>query len=179
MVEARGESTHVPSTRMRTAMFLSAMRHFADEEITGRAWPLDYLRLGAHGFESIAEALDDALARYRPAAVVMTQAGEWRLSEAIAQCCARGNVRLDERDDLHFMASKQEFAEYVGSKRQLVMEPFYRRMRKQHGILIDADGGPAGGEWNYDHGTAVPSVGRGRACCRSRSASSPMRSRAR
>ena len=151
MVEARDESTHVPSTRMRTAMFLSAMRHFADEEITSRAWPLDYLRLGAHGFETIADALDDALARYRPAALVMTQAGEWRLADAIAQCCAQHAVRLDERDDLHFMASKQEFADYVGSRRQLVMEPFYRRMRKQHGILIDADGGPTGGEWNYDH----------------------------
>ncbi|MGJ7581917.1 cryptochrome/photolyase family protein [Variovorax sp. RHLX14] len=151
MVEARDESMHVPSTRMRTAMFLSAMRHFADEEITGRAWPLDYLRLGAHGFETIADALDDALVRHRPAALVMTQAGEWRLAEAIAQCCARGKVRLDERDDLHFMASKQEFAEYVGSKRQLIMEPFYRRMRKKHGILLDADSGPTGGEWNYDH----------------------------
>ena len=151
MVEAPDESTHVPSTRMRTAMFLSAMRHFADEEITGRAWPLDYLRLGAHRFDTIADALDDALARHRPDALVMTQAGEWRLADAIAQCCAHHAVRLDERDDLHFMASKQEFAEYVGSRRQLVMEPFYRRMRKQHGILIDADGGPTGGEWNYDH----------------------------
>ena len=151
MVEAPDESTHVPSTRMRTAMFLSAMRHFADEEITGRAWPLDYLRLGAHRFDTIADALDDALTRHRPDALVMTQAGEWRLADAIAQCCAHHAVRLDERDDLHFMASKQEFAEYVGSRRQLVMEPFYRRMRKQHGILIDADGGPTGGEWNYDH----------------------------
>lgn len=151
MVEAPEESTHVPSTRMRTAIFLSAMRHFAEDEITGRAWPLDYLRLGAHGFESIADALDDALARHRPDAVVMTQAGEWRLAEAIAHCCADAEVRLDERDDLHFMASKQAFAEYVGSKRQLVMEPFYRRMRKQHKILIDSDGGPTGGEWNYDH----------------------------
>ncbi len=151
MVEAPEESTHVPSTRMRTAMFLSAMRHFAEKEVTGRAWPLDYLRLGAHRFETIADALDDALARHRPAAVVMTQAGEWRLADAIAKCCAGREVRLDERDDLHFMASKQEFADYVGSRRQLVMEPFYRRMRKQHGILIESDGSPTGGEWNYDH----------------------------
>ncbi|RZL57875.1 MAG: cryptochrome/photolyase family protein [Variovorax sp.] len=151
MVEAPEESTHVPSTPMRSVMFLSAMRHFAEDEIAHRAWPLDYLRLGAHRFASIADALDDALTRLRPEAVVMTQAGEWRLVEAIGGCCAHHGVRLDERDDLHFMASRTEFADYVGSKRQLVMEPFYRQMRKRHGVLMDADGKPTGGDWNYDH----------------------------
>ena len=151
MVEAPEESLHVPSTRMRTAMFLSAMRHFAAEEVKPRGWPLDYLRLGEHRFDSIAAALGDALDRWRPVALVMTQAGEWRLADAVARCCEAAGVRLDERDDLHFMASRLEFMEYVGSRRQLVMEPFYRRMRKQHGILIDADGSPTGGEWNYDH----------------------------
>jgi deoxyribodipyrimidine photolyase-related protein len=46
MAEVVEESEHVPSARMRTALFRSAMRHFA-EELTARAWPFDYLRLGA------------------------------------------------------------------------------------------------------------------------------------
>ena len=40
MIEAPAESTHVPSTKMRSALFLSAMRHFA-EDLRARAWPLD------------------------------------------------------------------------------------------------------------------------------------------
>jgi hypothetical protein len=30
------------------------------------------------------------------------------------------------------------------------MESFYRRMRVEHGVLVDAEGAPAGGTWNYD-----------------------------
>ena len=150
MAEVVEESEHVPSTKMRTALFLSAMRHFA-EELAARAWPLDYLRLGAHRFASIAEALDDALARYRPDALVMAEAGEWRLEQATVQCCERAGVRLDVRDDLHFMMSRSEFAEHAQGKQRLVMEPFYRRMRQRHGVLLEADGSPTGGAWNYDH----------------------------
>ena len=149
MVEAREESEHVPSTKMRTAIFLSAMRHFA-EALTERAMPLEYLRLGTHRFASIADALHDALARHRPEALVMIEAGEWRLEQAIAQCCERAGVRLDVRDDLHFMASRAEFADHARGKTRLVMEAFYRRMRIRHGVLVDADGAPAGGTWNYD-----------------------------
>jgi deoxyribodipyrimidine photolyase-related protein len=30
------------------------------------------------------------------------------------------------------------------------MEYFYREMRRRHGVLLEPDGGPVGGEWNYD-----------------------------
>ncbi len=150
MVEARDESEHVPSTKMRTAVFLSAMRHFA-EAVTARAWPLDYLRLGTHRFDTVADALADALARHRPDALVMAEAGEWRLEQAIAGCCAEAGVRVDVRDDLHFMASRRDFIDDARGKQRLVMEAFYRRMRKVHGVLMTPEGEPVGGEWNYDH----------------------------
>ncbi len=150
MVEARDESEHVPSTKMRTAVFLSAMRHFA-EAVAARARPLDYLRLGTHRFDTVADALADALARHRPDALVMVEAGEWRLEQAIAACCAEAGVRVDVRDDLHFMASRRDFIDDARGKQRLVMEAFYRRMRKAHGVLMTPEGEPVGGEWNYDH----------------------------
>ena len=56
MAEVRHESEHVPSTKMRIAIFLSAMRHFAAELIS-RGIPLEYLKLGTHRFETIPTAL--------------------------------------------------------------------------------------------------------------------------
>ncbi|GAA4352351.1 cryptochrome/photolyase family protein [Variovorax defluvii] len=150
MAEVREESEHVPSTKMRTAIFLSAMRHFA-EALVSRGFPLDYLKLGAHPFASIGAALADALSRHRPEAVVMVEAGEWRLEQAIATVCEEAGVRLASRDDLHFMASRAEFAEHAHGQRRLVMETFYRHMRVKHGVLLDDQGRPEGGQWNYDH----------------------------
>ena len=151
MVEACEESEHVPSTKMRSLLFLAAMRHFA-QALSASGRPLDYLRIGTHGFGAIAEALADRLTRHKPEAVLMVEAGEWRLEQAIGQCCERAGVRLVVRDDLHFMASRSAFAEHARGKQRLVMESFYRGMRREHGVLLEADGKePIGGQWNYDH----------------------------
>ena len=150
MAEVREESEHVPSAAMRIALFLSAMRHFA-EALTDRGVPLDYLRLGTHGFDAIGTALRDALARHRPAAVRMVEAGEWRLEQSIADVCRAAEVQLHVCDDLHFLASRAEFADHARGKRRLVMETFYRQMRARHRVLLDAHGEPEGGQWNYDH----------------------------
>ena len=36
------------------------------------------------------------------------------------------------------------------SDRPYVMERFYREMRRHFGVLLEADGAPAGNQWNYD-----------------------------
>lgn len=144
MAEVPRESNHVPSTKMRTALFLSAMRHFAAAVACNRM-ALDYLKLGAHRFESLDDALSDALLHHRPEAVVMAEAGEWRIEQLIAKACASVGVRLVVRDDLHFMASRAEFTEFTRGKQRLVLEAFYRQMRKKHEVLIDAQGQPEGG----------------------------------
>lgn len=128
MVEAPAESTHVPSTKMRSALFLSAMRHFA-EDVRAQAWPLDYLQLGSHAFDTIADALADALARHAPQALVLVEPGEWRLEQAVLRTCKAAGVRADLRDDLHFLCARRDFIDEARGKSRLVMEAFYRRMR--------------------------------------------------
>ena len=44
MAEAMQESTHVPSSKQRIAVFLSAMRHFA-QTLRDKHWPVDYSKL--------------------------------------------------------------------------------------------------------------------------------------
>jgi deoxyribodipyrimidine photolyase-related protein len=36
------------------------------------------------------------------------------------------------------------------------MEHFYRHMRRRHRLLLDADGQPEGGQWNFDHDNRKP-----------------------
>ncbi len=149
MAEAVEESTQVWSSKPRIAIFLAAMRHFADEmRRDGR--PLDYHRLDDDDTAgTLAAALRGALARRRPERVVMTEPGEWRVREALRAVCRDAGVPLDEREDRHFLCSRAEFARHARGRRQLRMEYFYREMRRRHRVLMDGDE-PAGGAWNYD-----------------------------
>ena len=66
MAEVAEESTHVWSAQQRTALFLSAMRHFA-QTLQARGWPLRYRTLDAPDNRgSLAEELALAIADLRP-----------------------------------------------------------------------------------------------------------------
>ena len=60
------------------------------------------------------------------------------------------------REDKHFFCTQKEFQEWAVNKKELRLEYFYRLMRKTHNILIDADGNPEGGQWNFDQDNRKP-----------------------
>jgi deoxyribodipyrimidine photolyase-related protein len=145
MAEARDESADRWSSKPRTAMFLSAMRHFARQAAADglRVW---YNRLDDPGCAaSLVDALSQAVAALQPQSVAMVTPGEWRLREAFAGHAA-APVLLEDR---HFLCSGDDFERHAQGRRQLRMEYFYREMRVRHSVLMDG-GEPAGGQWNFD-----------------------------
>jgi deoxyribodipyrimidine photolyase-related protein len=149
MAEVAEEATHVWSSKPRIAMFLAAMRHFEIElRATGR--PLHYTRLDAPGNRGgLAAQLDSDLQRLKPARLVMTAPGDWRVLQAIRAVAEASGVPLEIREDRHFYCSVREFAAHAAQRKSLRMEYFYREQRKRHGVLMQ-DGEPVGGQWNFD-----------------------------
>ena len=143
MCEASEESTHVWSSQQRIVQFLAAMRHFA-AALRTEGVPVDYEALRDGG---LGEALGEALARWRPQRVRLTQPGDWRVLQALRD--AVGSTPLDVLEDRHFLCTHARFAAHARGKRTLRMEYFYREMRREHGILMEG-GQPCGGEWNFD-----------------------------
>mgnify|MGYP005835336557 FL=1 len=148
IAEVPEESTHVWSHKARIALFLAAMRHFA-EAMRALGWPLDYLRLGEHPFVSLAEALGQSLAQARPQRLVMVRAGDWRVQQTIEAVARAAGVALEVRADRHFIAGPEAFAAWARGRRELRLEYWYREMRRQTGLLMQGDQ-PAGGRWNFD-----------------------------
>ncbi len=155
MCEARDESTHVVSAKQRIAVFLAAMRHFA-QALRDEGLPLDYREMGVAASASLtlmpltlAGALAETLATTVVQRIVLTQPGEWRVLQALRAAAEAAGVPLDVREDRHFLCSDAEFATHARGRKQLRMEYFYREMRKRHRVLMDGEQ-PAGGEWNYD-----------------------------
>jgi deoxyribodipyrimidine photolyase-related protein len=152
MAEVAEESTHIPSSQMRTAFFLSAMRHFSSE-LRARGRPLHYTALDDPANRgALAAELRAAIAALRPQALVMTAPGDWRVLAALRAVAADTGLALDVREDRHFYATVREFRAHAQGRKQLRMEFFYREMRRRHRVLMDtADPAqPEGGHWNFD-----------------------------
>jgi len=149
MAEVAEESTHVWSSKPRIVMFLAAMRHFALAlQAAGR--PLQYTRLDAPGSGgNLGDQLQADILRLKPARLVMTAPGDWRVLQAIKAVAEANAVPLDIREDRHFFASIREFSAHAKDRKSLRMEFFYREQRKRHGVLMQ-DGEPIGGQWNFD-----------------------------
>jgi deoxyribodipyrimidine photolyase-related protein len=58
--------------------------------------------------------------------------------------------------DDHFYCGLDEFKEWVGEKKEIRLEYFYRYLRKKHKVLIQANGEPEGDQWNFDEQNRKP-----------------------
>ena len=152
MIESANEAQHVWSHKAKIALFLSAMRHFA-QALEERQYPLTYIK-GAT--LPIAEVLREQLLNKKISHLVCVEPGEWRLKKAIEALAQDLNLELEMREDDHFYCSHQEFIAWASNKKELRLEYFYRLMRKTHGVLIDSDGNPEGGQWNFDQDNRKP-----------------------
>jgi deoxyribodipyrimidine photolyase-related protein len=161
MAEVVEESTHVRSGKPRIALFLSAMRHFALAlQAAGR--PLHYNKLDAvGGHPDLGSQLKADVLTLRPARLVMTAPGDWRVLQLISSTAQALGLPLDLREDRHFYTSVRDFAAHAKGRKSIRMEHFYREQRKRHRVLMErpmqgeqAVAGPAdepvGGQWNFD-----------------------------
>jgi deoxyribodipyrimidine photolyase-related protein len=134
------------------------MRHFADE-LRSAGWSVDYVTLDADGNTgSFSGEVERAIVRHRPERIVVTEAGEWRVQEELAQWQSRLGIDIEILADDRFICNKAEFNKWAAGRKQLRMEYFYREMRRKTGLLMDGDN-PAGGKWNFDSENRKPARG--------------------
>ena len=149
MAEVDEESTHVISSKQRTALFLSAMRHFA-AMLTAQGKRVFYTHLDdPNNSGTVAGELDKTILACRPQKLVVTAPGEWRVLQHLRAAAARHGLTLDLQDDTHFFTTVRDFAQHAQGRKQLRLEYFYRELRIKTGVLMDG-AQPVGGQWNFD-----------------------------
>jgi len=153
MSEVDQEATKHWCHKSRLVFFFAAMRHFRDE-LRSDGFPVHYQTLAPRPSRREAKTLCEYLHRlvnkYRPERVVITQPGEWQIRQSIESLCREHSMALEIRNDDHFYVSVEDFRGWASGKKSLVLEHFYRWVRKKYHILIEEDGSPTGGDWNYD-----------------------------
>jgi deoxyribodipyrimidine photolyase-related protein len=150
MAEVMGECTYVPHHRQKIALVLSAMRHFS-RALTERGVRVDYVTLDdpANTGTLSGEVLR-AVARHRPARILCTFPGEWRVLQAMEAWAEATGLPVEIREDDRFLCDRAWFRRWAQGRKQLRMEFFYREMRQRTGILMEGERQPTGGAWNYD-----------------------------
>jgi deoxyribodipyrimidine photolyase-related protein len=166
MAEAVEEASHVWCNKMRLVFFFSAMRHFRDS-LLGRGWGVEYRELTATPEkgtpESLGALLAEDLARLNPREVRVVQPGDERVQRQLIAAAASAGWPLKIIEDRHFFVPLHEAQEMAISGRGYLLEGFYRRMRRKLDVLMDEEGHPLGGQWNFDaqNREAFPSTGPG------------------
>ena len=151
MAEVRGECTYVRHHKQKIALVLSAMRHFA-ARLEARGVRVAYSRLDdPANTHTLAGEVARVAAAVRPARIVATHPGEWRVLQDMKGWQAATGLPVEIREDTRFLCTLDRFRAWAGGKKQLRMEFFYREMRRDSGILMEAPDQPVGGQWNYDH----------------------------
>ena len=150
LAEVMAEATYVQHHVKKIAFLFSAMRHYA-EALRKAGHVVRYVGLEDDGNS---QSLDGEILRaaeaLKPSRVAITAPGEWRLRESFEAMRLALPVPLDILPDTRFLCSHAEFDAWAQERRELRMEYFYREMRRRHDILIEPDGKPTGGKWNFD-----------------------------
>lgn len=149
MMEVVEETTYVRHHPKKTALILSAMRHFA-AELRAEGWTVDYVELDAPANTgSFSGEVARAAKRHGATAIRVTEAGEWRVQQMLLGWEAALGIPVTILDDTRFFVTVAEFKAWAKGKRSPVMEFFYREQRQKTGLLMDGRE-PAGGRWNFD-----------------------------
>ncbi|MGI9470527.1 MAG: cryptochrome/photolyase family protein [Rubripirellula sp.] len=153
MAETQDEATRVWNHQFRLVAFLAPMRHFRDE-LRERGFDVEYHELSPDGRQAETSSFASLLSKRFTEDVferlVFVQPGEYRVRDCLRQLATEHELEVDERNDRHFYCDSERFERWAAGRKSMILEQFYRVMRKEHGVLLDADGEPEGGQWNFD-----------------------------
>ena len=153
LAEVADEASTVRHNRHKIALIFSAMRHFA-AALAAQGFRVRYRRY-EEGVPSLAAAVASALAEMSETLegtpeLRVTRPGEYRLLKAMQAWASEFGVPVTLLEDTRFLALSEDFAAWACGRKQLRMEYFYRGMRRRYRLLLDDQGQPEGGRWNYD-----------------------------
>ena len=149
MMEVKEEATYIPQHKIRLVFFFSAMRHFADE-LKDRGYNVYYTKLDDPNNRGSFEAeITRWVHKTRPQRLICVRPGDSRVLESVKKAAKQLKCELDVRPDNHFITSIDDFGAFAENRKSLLLETFYRKMRRDHNILVKGKD-PVDGKWNFD-----------------------------
>lgn len=151
LVESAARTRQMAYQRKKLVLLFSAMRHFASE-LQANGYVVDIVRAS-----SFAEGLCQQAQSHQPSHLLTMAASEYatrRFQEEDLE--AELGIPVTVVPNTQFVSSRSSAVVDRAGARRVMMEHFYRDLRRQSGVLLDAEGNPLGGQWNYDRENRKP-----------------------
>jgi deoxyribodipyrimidine photolyase-related protein len=146
-IESEARARALPYHRQRLVLLFSAMRHYAEQR-RQEGWHVDY-----HCVEDTPQylpALETHIKKSKPERILLMEPNNHFEAVAIQKIAHSLQCTLQIFPTNLFLVPREDFATWAQGKKRLLMEAHYRRMRSELGILLEPNGDPAGGQWNFD-----------------------------
>jgi deoxyribodipyrimidine photolyase-related protein len=127
----------------RSHFFVASMRRFADE-LRSEGFQVDY-RIAP----SMRQGVQQHIAEMQPSTVVATEPNSYAARELVKSLGIQ-TVPSDQ-----FLCHPDEYSQFMGERRTIKMEDFYRWQRRRLNVLMDGDQ-PCDGQWNFDAENRLP-----------------------
>jgi deoxyribodipyrimidine photolyase-related protein len=148
MAESFARAEKLPYHKQKLVLVWSAMRHFA-EELRGNGYEVDYYEAQPN----LKMALRAHKKKYETHRIHLMESSEYGISTRLAQMARSERFEVETTPNNLFPSDKDAFARDTRGENTLLLESFYRKMRRKTGLLMDGDG-PVGGQWSYDRENA-------------------------
>ena len=149
MAEMRQETDYVPHHIQKVVAFFLSMRNFANTLKANGHKVFYYTISNKDNVHDLAQIITKCVAKHAITQFEYQLPDEYRLDKQLKEIAASLSIPTQVADTEHFYTTRTELATFFAGKKQLLMENFYRMMRKKHHVLMQG-AVPEGNLWNFD-----------------------------
>ncbi|MGL4994861.1 MAG: cryptochrome/photolyase family protein, partial [Deefgea sp.] len=149
LMELRSETDYAHHHAQKVLGIFAAMRGFATA-LQNAGCRVRYIKIGDVGnHQDFISNLIDLIKTEKITQLERQQADEYRLESQFLAAEPQLGIPIKVVDSEHFLSDRALISAQFAQKIPR-LEFFYRALRKQYRILLDAEGQPLGGQWNFD-----------------------------
>ncbi len=149
MMETRSETDYVNHHAQKVVGIFAAMQNFKKELISNNHTVIYFYLNDKNNYQSFGKNIRQLISNYNFTHFEYQLPDEYRVDLLLKKLCTSISITSSFVDTEHFFSTRNELGDFFQGKKTILMEFFYRAMRKKHNILMEIDK-PLTGQWNYD-----------------------------
>jgi len=150
MAEMRQETDYVTHHIQKVIAFFESMQNFA-AHLKAKDHHVIYYKINdPQNAHNLVKNLEKIIPEHNVICFEYQLPDEYRLDQQLKEFSKNTSIETNVYDTEHFLTKRADLENFFKGKKQIIMEYFYRDMRKKHNIMMQTDKDPEGGKWNFD-----------------------------